>query len=264
MGFFRIIGEGVLLFFTYLGELLLLVFGIFESVVLGKIRWRLVGKQIVAIGFGSQLVVVVTGAFTGAVLTAQTFYQFRSVGLETAVGGVVAISMFRELGPVLAGLMVTGRVGAAMCAEIGTMKVTEQIDALRAMGVHPNDYLVTPRMIAMMISMPLLVAESIGFGILMSWVVAVPVLDINHFFFLRHQQFYTGIDDLYFALIKGYFFGLIIVLASCHQGFAVRNGAAGVGRNTTIAVVSSSLILLVTNFFLTIILNHFFPAGFVK
>ena len=264
MGFFRIIGEGMLLFLTYLGELALLTRGIVESFVLGKVRWRLVGKQIVSIGFGSQLVVVVTGAFTGAVLTAQTYYQFRSVGLETAVGGVVSISMFRELGPVLAGLMVTGRVGAAMCAEIGTMKVTEQIDALRAMGVHPIDYLVTPRMVAMMVSMPLLVAEAVGFGILLSWVVAVPVFGINHVFFLQHQEFYTGIDDLYFALIKGYCFGLIIVLASCHQGFGVRNGAAGVGRNTTIAVVSSSLIILVTNFFLTVILNQFFPAGFVK
>ena len=264
MVLFRLFGEGMMMFLTYLGELGGLVGEIIQSVVKGKIRWGLVGKQIVAVGFGSQLVVVVTGAFTGAVLTAQTFYQFRSVGMETAVGGVVSVAMFRELGPVLAGLMVAGRVGAAMCAEIGTMKVSEQIDALRALGVHPVDYLVTPRLIAMMISMPLLVAESIAFGILLSWVVAVPVLGINHVFYLHHQQFYTGLEDLNFSLVKGFFFGLIIVLASCHQGFNVRNGAEGVGRNTTVAVVSSSLLILVTNFFLTVILNQFFPAGFVK
>lgn len=264
MGFFKLLGEGMLLFLAYLGEMALMARGIMESFVKGKVRWGLVGRQIVSIGFGSQLVVIVTGAFTGAVLTAQTYYQFRSVGLETGVGGVVAVSMFRELGPVLAGLMVAGRVGAAMCAEIGTMKVSEQLDALRALGVHPIDYLVTPRMVAMMVSMPLLVAESIGFGIMLSWVVAVPVFGINQVFFLHHQQFYTGLDDLAFSLVKGYFFGLIIVLASCYQGFNVSNGAEGVGRNTTKAVVSSSLFILVLNFFLTIILNQFFPAGFVK
>ena len=264
MGLFRLLGEGMLLFLTYLGELAGLARGIVESLVKGKLRWNLVGKQIVATGFGSQLVVIVTGAFTGAVLTAQTFYQFRTVGMETAIGGVVSVGMFRELGPVLAGLMVAGRVGAAMCAEIGTMKVSEQIDALRALGVHPIDYLVTPRILAMMISMPLLVSESIAFGILFSWLVAVPVLDIPSNYFLHHQLTYTGLEDMAFALTKGFFFGIIIVLASCLQGFSVRNGAEGVGRNTTVAVVSSSLLILVTNFFLTIVLNQIFPAGFVK
>jgi phospholipid/cholesterol/gamma-HCH transport system permease protein len=264
MELFRLLGQGMLMFLSYLGEMGGLARGIAESLIKGKLRWRLVGRQIVATGFGSQLVVIVTGAFTGAVLTAQTFYQFRTVGMETTIGGVVAVGMFRELGPVLAGLMVAGRVGAAMCAEIGTMKVSEQIDALRALGVHPVDYLVTPRMLAMMISMPLLVAESIAFGILFSWIVAVPVLDIPSNYFLHHQLTYTGLDDMCFALIKGFFFGIIIVLASCLQGFNVRNGAEGVGRNTTVAVVSSSLLILVTNFFLTIVLNRFFPAGFVK
>jgi phospholipid/cholesterol/gamma-HCH transport system permease protein len=264
MVLFRFLGEGLLLFLTFLGDLGRLVQALGESLLRGRLRWGLIGRQIVGIGFGSQLVVVVTGAFTGAVLTAQTYYQFQTVGLATAVGGVVSTAMFRELGPVLAGLMVTGRVGAAMCAEIGTMKVTEQIDALRAIGVHPVDWLVTPRLVAMMISMPLLVAECIAFGILFSWVIAVPVFGLNQIYFLHHLEVYTGLDDLAFSLVKGFVFGLIIVLACCHQGFTVKNGAEGVGRNTTVAVVSASLLILVTNFFLTLLLNMAFPAGFVS
>ena len=261
---FRFLGEGMFLFLQFLGELTRLAAGVVESIVKGKLRWRLVGRQIVAIGFGSQLVVIVTGAFTGAVLTAQTYYQFRSVGLGTAVGGVVSVAMFRELGPVLAGLMVSGRVGAAMCAEIGTMKVTEQIDALRALGVHPVDYLVTPRMVAMMVSMPLLVAESIAFAITFSWLVAVPMFNLSHVFYMDHMKAYTDTADLSFSLVKGFVFGIIIVLASCHQGFSVRNGAEGVGRNTTVAVVSASLLIRVANFFLTLALNLVFPAGFMR
>ena len=116
----------------------------------------------------------------------------------------------------------------------------------------------------MMLSMPLLVAESIAFGIVLSWAVAVPAFGLSHVHFIEHVRNYTGREDIWFSLIKGFFFGLIIVLASCHQGFTVRNGAEGVGRNTTVAVVSSSLLILVNNFFLTMILNLVFPAGFVK
>src|SRR5205823_7610403 len=124
--------------------------------------------QIVEIGLLSQLVVIVTGAFTGAVFAAQTYFQFNRIGMGSAVGAVVSVAIARELGPVLTGLMVSGRVGAAMSAEIGTMKVTEQIHALRALAVYPIDYLVVPRVLAMVVSMPLLTAECIGFGIVAS------------------------------------------------------------------------------------------------
>ena len=146
-------------FIRYLGEIVLLAADTFRSIFTHPIRWRLFLNQVVEIGLLSQLVVVITGAFTGAVFSAQTYFQFNKIGMGSAVGAVVSVAICRELGPVLTALMVTGRVGAAMSAEIGTMKVTEQIDALRALAVYPTDYLVVPRALAMMVSMPLLVAE---------------------------------------------------------------------------------------------------------
>src|SRR3954471_231956 len=150
-----------------------------RSIFSHKIRWRLMMNQIVEIGLRSQLVVMITGAFTGAVFAAQTYFQFNKLGIGSGVGAVVSVAICRELGPVLTALMVTGRVGAAMSAEIGTMKVTEQIDALRALAVHPIDYLVVPRALAMMISMPLLVAECCAISVIASYVVGVHVLDIS-------------------------------------------------------------------------------------
>jgi phospholipid/cholesterol/gamma-HCH transport system permease protein len=211
-------------------------------------------EQIVAIGYGSQAVVVVTGAFTGAVFTAQSYFKFKDFGIETTIGGIVSVSLCRELAPVLAGLMVTGRVGAAMAAEIGTMKVNEEIDALRVMGVHPVDYL-------MLLSMPLLIAESIVFGLGASAIVATGVFDIPFAWFWTHVVDHTNHTDLIFGMSKGFVFGILIVLISCHQGLRASNGAVGVGLGTTRAVVFSSLALLIVNFFLTMLLNFFFPLG---
>jgi phospholipid/cholesterol/gamma-HCH transport system permease protein len=227
----------------------------------GNLRPRLVGQQIVNIGFGSQAVVIVTGAFTGAVFTAQSYFQAAQLDMETGIGGLVSIAMCRELAPVLVGLMVTGRVGAAMAAEIGTMQVTEQVDALRAMGVSPPGYLVVPRFIAIMISMPLLIAESIVFGIIASWAIAVPFYGISEAWFLYHLDYYTELEDIAFGMIKGFVFGILICLIACHQGLSAKNGAVGVGRATTRAVVLASLALLICNFFLTIVLTELFPFG---
>src|ERR671924_182325 len=177
--FFNALGAPLLSFFQYLGEVVLLAADTFRSIFTHKLRWKLFLNQVVEVGLLSQLVVVITGGFTGAVFSAQTFFQFNKLGMGSAVGAVVSVAICRELGPVLTALMVTGRVGAAMSAEIGTMKVTEQIDALRALAVHPIDYLVVPRALAMLVSMPLLVAECIGFGIIASYLVAIVVLDIN-------------------------------------------------------------------------------------
>src|ERR671932_465040 len=167
------VGAAVIGLFNYLGELVLLAAETFASIFTQKIRWRLFLAQIVEIGLRSQSVVVITGAFTGAVFAAQTYFQFNKLGMGSAVGAVVSVSICRELGPVLTALMVTGRVGASMSAEIGTMKVTEQIDALRALAVHPIDYLVVPRTLGMIVSMPLLVAECIGVGIAAGYFVAI-------------------------------------------------------------------------------------------
>lgn len=248
-------------FFLYLGQVALLAAETFRSIAAGRIRFRLMLHQIAEIGYRSQLVVIVTGAFTGAVFTAQAYFQFASLNMETAVGPVVTLAMFRELGPVLTGLMVAGRVGAAMSAEIGTMKVTQQIDALRALAVHPVDYLVVPRALAMFVSMPLLVVECVGFGVLAATFVAVKVLNIEAVYFLVNMQKFTDSSDIAMSLIKGFVFAIIIVFISCREGLHARDGAVGVGRATTEAVVICSLSVLIANFFLTMFLNILLPAG---
>ena len=244
---------------TYAGEVSMLAAQTFGALFAGRPRWKLFLMQIVDVGMRSQMVVIVTGAFTGAVFAAQTYYQFHDLGMDSAVGPVVSISMCRELGPVLTGLMLAGRVGAAMSAEIGTMKVTEQIDALRALAVHPIDYLVVPRFLAMCVSMPLLIGESIGFGILASYYVGVEVMGIQAPYFVRNILLYTNANDLLTGLVKGLFFGLLIVFISCREGLNAKDGAVGVGRGTTSAVVIASLSILISNFFLTLGLNIFFP-----
>jgi phospholipid/cholesterol/gamma-HCH transport system permease protein len=256
-----ILGRAFIDFLTFLGEVGALLWETLRLIGRGRLRLRLICQQIVNIGFGSQAVVIVTGAFTGAVFTAQTYYQATRLGMESGVGGLVSIAMCRELAPVLVGLMVTGRVGAAMAAEIGTMKVTEQVDALRAMGVSPTGYLVVPRFVAIMISMPLLIAEAILFGIIASWAIGVPMYGISEAWFMEHIDNYTELEDIAFGMIKGFIFGIIICLVACHQGLNAQNGAVGVGRCTTRAVVIASLALLICNFFLTIVLTKVFPFG---
>ncbi|OHE78301.1 MAG: ABC transporter permease [Verrucomicrobia bacterium RIFCSPHIGHO2_12_FULL_41_10] len=244
-----------------MGQTALLALDTFRSIFTGRIRFRLVLRQLVEIGYGSQLVVIVTGAFTGAVFTAQTFYQFSTLNMSSAVGPVVSVALFRELGPVLTGLMVAGRVGAAMSAEIGTMKVTQQLDALRALAVNPVDYLVVPRAVAMIISMPLLVAECVFFGILASFLVATMLLRVSSVYFMQNMWSFTDGHNIVMALSKGFVFAIIIVFISCQQGLTTREGAVGVGKATTEAVVICSLAVLIGNFFLTMALNIIFPAG---
>jgi phospholipid/cholesterol/gamma-HCH transport system permease protein len=255
------LGRAALGFIQYMGELSLLFSETCVSVVSAPIRWKLFIRQVMEVGFRSQLVVIVTGGFTGAVFAYQTYLQFHKVGMDSAVGAVVAVSMFRELGPVLTGLMVAGRVGAAIAAEIGTMKVTEQIDALRSLGVHPIDYLVVPRTLALLLSMPLLVAESCALGILASIFVGTRVLDISEAYFISTMVKFAGGSDISMAMIKGFVFALIVVFVACHQGLNAKNGAVGVGRAPTEAVVISSLLILVINFFLSFALNIVYPVG---
>ena len=255
------LGRLALSFFQYFGELAWLVYDTCVAMIVAPIRWRLFARQIVEMGWRSQFVVVVTGMFTGAVLTAQMYFQLAWVGLESGTGSAVAVSLFRELGPVLTGLMVAGRVGAAIAAEIGTMKATEQIDALRALAVHPIDYLAVPRVLALILSMPLLVAQSVGLGICASYLVGVHVLGISGPYFLTFVQHYVGPRDIKIALSKALCFGVLIAFVSCHQGLNAKEGAVGVGRAPTEAVVISSLLILVLNFFLTFLLNMVFPYG---
>jgi phospholipid/cholesterol/gamma-HCH transport system permease protein len=256
-----LLGRALLSLLRYLGALALLFWETCKSIVVAPIRWRLFLEQVVEIGYRSQLVVLVTGGFTGAVFAAQTYFQFHRLGMESAVGAVVSVSMFRELGPVLTGLMVAGRVGAAIAAEIGTMKVTEQIDALRALGVHPVDYLVVPRTLALVLSMPLLVAECVGLGIVAGYFVGTKILGISAPYYLNTTLKFTAARDIEMALIKGLVFGVLIVFVSCYEGLNAKEGAVGVGRAPTEAVVIGSLSILIVNFFLSFALNIFFPGG---
>ena len=235
---------------------------VFESFWKGSKRWPQFFRQIVEIGFRSQLVVIITGGFTAAVLTAQALFQFKLVGMETLAGGLVSAAMLRELGPVITGVMLAGRVGSSMAAEIGTMKVTEQIDALRSMAVHPIDYLVTPRVMAMVISIPLLLVQSVVCGIFASFLVGVPLFHVDDSIWWENVRRYSHIDDIKVAVLKGLVFGFLIVIISCHQGLKASNGAVGVGRGTTNAMVYSSLAILIANFFLSMLMQLFYPLGF--
>lgn len=260
-GLIATVGRRVLGSLSYLGGVTLLMGDTWRAIFVSKVRWRLVAEQILEVGTRSQPVVIITGAFTGAVFAAQTFFQFHVIGMDSAVGAVVSVSMCRELGPVLTGLMLAGRVGAAMSAEIGTMKVTEQIDALRALAVYPTDYLVVPRALAMFVSVPLLAAECIFFGIASGYFVGVEMLGIQGPYYLENTIKFMAPKDIVMGLTKGFVFGLLIVFVACYEGLQTREGAVGVGRATTQAVVTGSLAILVSNFFLSLLLNVFFPGG---
>lgn len=264
MNIFQATGRLALSFVNYLGQLGQLSGEIFSSLTKGQKRFRQMWAQVAEIGARSQVVVGVTGAFTGAVLAAQALFQFKLFGLESAAGGLVAIAMLRELGPTITALMLAGRVGSAMAAEIGTMKVTEQIDALRSMAVHPIDYLVTPRFLAMLISVPILIAESAALGILFSWIVGVGVFNVESAYWNDRIQTYIDFTDPTIALVKGLSFGVIIVIISCDQGLKAKNGAVGVGQGTTRAMVYSSLAILIVNFFLTLLMQIIFPASLIQ
>ncbi len=229
---------------------------VYRSLRTQKISWRDLLYQVYFIGVKSQSVVLITGAFTGMVLGAQTYFQFHKVRMDTATLAVVSVSMCSELGPVLTGLMVAGRVGAAIAAELGTMRVTEQIDALRTLATHPVDYLVVPRLLALHIALPLLTIEAVTIGIVASYVVGVHLLGIDPVYSWANMVRYTDATDLVVGLIKALIFGGIIAMVGCYKGLYCQEGAEGVGRATTEAVVYSSITILITNFFLTLSLSQ--------
>jgi phospholipid/cholesterol/gamma-HCH transport system permease protein len=245
---------------TGLGELSLLAGEVFRGIFTGHLTVRDFIYQLYFIGVKSQSVVFITGAFTGMVLCAQTYFQFHKVGMDTATLAVVSVSMCSELGPVLTALMVAGRVGAALAAELGTMKVTEQIDALRTLATHPVDYLVVPRVLATTAALPVLTAASITLGIVAAWLLGVGLLDIDPTYAWANMLKYTVPNHVAIGLVKSVIYGAVIAIISCHKGMNCGEGAVGVGRATTEAVVFSSITVLISNFFLTMFLNTFLPA----
>jgi phospholipid/cholesterol/gamma-HCH transport system permease protein len=233
-------GQGAIMFYRVLR-------GIFHR----PFQWRLTIAQMEEVGVQSLPVVAITAIFTGAVLALQTYSGFKRFGAEGLVGTVVALSMTRELGPVLASIMVSGRVGSAMAAELGTMRVTEQIDALVTLATDPVRYLVVPRFIAGMFMMPVLVIFADVIGIIGGYIVAVTVLGTSSTTYINRTLQYLEFSDVTAGLIKAAVFGMIIALTGCFMGFYTEGGAEGVGRATTRAVVYSSILILISNYFLT-------------
>ena len=254
------IGRAALRLVDRLGSIGLLLYQVASCMWSGQFRMRVLVEQIAKIGVQSQPVVIITGA----VLEAQTLFQLQTVRMETMGGAVVAVGMFRELGPVITGLMLAGRVGSAMAAEIGTMKVTEQVDALKSMNVDPVDYLVKPRIQAMLISMPILMMEAVLVGIASAYIVSVTAFNVDQAYWMHFMSKFVTMGDIIVALVKALVFGLIISTISCREGLNTTNGAVGVGKSTMQAMVYASVALLIANFILTMILNSFFPMGFMR
>ena len=218
--------------------------------------WPLVRDQMYDIGVMSLPVVAITGFSTGMVLAAQAYFQLSDKGLVSATGLMVAKAMMVELGPVLTAFMITGRVGAAMCAELGTMRVTEQIDALRSMAVNPLQYLVAPRFLAGLMMLPLLTVFSCIMGVIGGYVIAVNYYGLPSNSYLDPLPLHITGFDFFSGMFKAFIFGLIIITISCYKGMTTKGGAQGVGRSTTNSVVICYSVILIGNFLITIILNN--------
>jgi len=206
------------------------------------------------VGVGSLFIVLLTGVFTGLVMAYQSIYAFGLFGAESLVGGAVAISMTRELGPVLTALMVAGRTGSSMTTELGTMRVTEQIDAMSVMAVNPVQYLVTPRVIATVLMMPILVLLFNFVGIVAAYVISVLAIGVDPGIFVYNIQDFVDLDDLWNSALKGAAFGVVIAVVGCYKGFYAGGGAKGVGSATTSSVVTSSISILLLDYVLTVVM----------
>lgn len=247
-------------FLLELSEYVLLVLSVCWIILRHPPNIRLIRDQMYEIGVMSLPVVTITGFCTGMVLAAQAFFQLSDKGLASATGLMVTKAMMVELGPVLTAFMVTGRVGAAMCAELGTMRVTEQIDAMRSMAVNPNRYLIAPRFVAGIITLPLLTIFSCLMGIIGGYVVAVYYYHMPSNSFLDPLPIHITTFDFVSGLVKAIAFGFIIITISCYKGMTTRGGAAGVGRSTTNSVVICYTVILIGNFLLTIAMNNSYSS----
>jgi phospholipid/cholesterol/gamma-HCH transport system permease protein len=248
------IGRTVMRGLEETGEILLLLIQSILWLIRPPFRLGLLFKQMEFVGVKSINITLLTGVFTGAVFALQSYHGFSLFGAESLVGSTVALALTRELGPVLTALMVTGRAGSAMAAELGTMRVTEQIDALYVMAVNPIQYLVVPRVVAAVLMLPILTIIADYVGVLGSYVVGVHLLGINSGVFVAKIIEYVEFSDISMGLTKAAFFGLILSLTGCYKGFYTIGGAEGVGRATTESVVLASVLILASNYFLTAIM----------
>ena len=210
------------------------------------------------VGVRSVPVVLATGSFVGMVIAVQMYSQLHRLGAENAAGMIINISMVKELGPVLAAVILAGRVGGAMTAELGTMRVTEQMDALSSMGTNPVRYLMVPRFLATLLLTPVLTVFSDVIGVLGGWVVSTQALGINSFFYWNNARKIVEAWDIWVGMIKSLFFGGLIGVVSCYKGYTCGPGAEGVGRATTMAFVTTFISILVSNFFMAVLMRYIY------
>ena len=251
--FLEIIGASVLELLYFIGDVMLLFIGALKQMPV-KIRVRHVIHQMSHLGVDTLPIVSLTMMFTGMVMTLQVANEFIKMGAESTVGGIIAIAIGRELGPVLVGVVAAGRVGSAMTAEISTMKVTEQIDALRVMGTNPLGYLVVPRMLACMIMVPLLTVYGDVIGVVGGWGVAKYYSGISSYVYVNSISEYAVLNDLTGGLVKAVVFGVVIAVLGCYYGMKAPEGAEGVGKATTKSVVSAIVVIFMLNVLLSMVL----------
>jgi phospholipid/cholesterol/gamma-HCH transport system permease protein len=251
LSFFAAVGRYVILIANRTGAFALFVLDALTHAFRPPFYVRSLLVQALHIGFYSLPMVGMTALFTGAVLALQSYTGFSRFNAESSIAAVVVISITRELGPVLGGLMVAGRVGAAIAAEIGAMRVTQQIDALVTLSVHPIKYLVTPRIVAGIVSLPILVAVADVIGVLGGYLVGVYKLDFSSGIYLRNTYEFLEASDVVSGLAKAAIFGAIITSVGCYQGYRAEKGANGVGMAVMQAVVQASVLILLSNYVLT-------------
>ena len=247
---------GVTRFLETVGGHVSLFFNVFFTLLRRPPRWELIREQLYETGVMSLTVVAITGFTTGFVLAAQSCYQLADKGMGSMTGLLVSKSMIAELGPILTAFMVTGRVGSAMCAEIGSMKVTEQLDALQSMSVHPTAYLIVPRIVACMFMVPLLTLFTVLMGVMGGFFIASFLQNMSLATYLEPMRTHITLLDCTSCVIKAAVFGTTLAVVCCYKGLQASGGAAGVGRATTQSVVTSYILILVFDFLLTVGLNR--------
>ena len=244
--------------FTYAGSLSMFVARTFRWLFRQLPRTDQLIPTFYEVGVRSLPVIAITGTFIGMVLAIQTYYQFRTLGLESRLGAVINMTLVRELGPVLAATMLAGRVGSAMAAQLGTMRVTEQIDALSTMGASPMQHLVVPRFLACVVLIPTLTVFADFMGVVGGYLYSVAGFGIDRHFYWHNSAAYVGSWDFFSGVVKSVFFGATIAMVSCYRGFHCQPGAEGVGHAATAAFVHSFVLILVEDFFLNITMDSIY------
>ncbi len=263
VGFVEKVGRNTNNALASFGDFCTFAFRTFAWLFQGGLRWRnlrLLLPQMYEVGARSVPVVAVTGAFIGMVMAVETYTQFKSIGQEDRLGSVIILSVVKQIGPVLASVMLAGRIGGALTAELGTMNVTEQLDALRVMGADPIRFLVVPRFIACVILTPMLTIYSDITGIAGGWFIAVKVLGVPSGPFWHYAQLGVEMWQVNEGIIKSFFFGAAIALIACYKGFTCGAGASGVGRACTESFVASFICIIIMNFFFAQLAHDWYEA----